>query len=113
MDMLSYCRIPPSVLQIEVHPYLTQQALLNYCQQNNIRVTAFSPLGSGSYIELGMDGGLGRGVLEEPSIKSISDSLGKSPAQVVLRWGIQRCVSSRSKNRHLTFFNYKGMFCYS
>ena len=90
MDMLSYARIKPAVLQVEMHPYLTQQALLDYCLSEGIKVTAFSPLGSGSYIELGMDQGLGVGVLNEPIIQQIALELGRTPAQVVLRWGVQR-----------------------
>lgn len=90
MDLLSYAKIPPAVLQVEVHPYLTQQALLDFCKASNIHVTAFSPLGSGSYIELGMDFGLGVGVLKEPSVLEIAAAVGKTAAQVALRWGVQR-----------------------
>jgi diketogulonate reductase-like aldo/keto reductase len=52
-----------------LHPYLTQQALVDFCQDRGVKVTGFSPLGSGSYIELGMDKGLGRGLLEEPLVQ--------------------------------------------
>lgn len=90
MDLLSYSKIPPAVLQVEMHPYLTQKALLDYCKAANIHVTAFSPLGSGSYIELSMDFGLGVGVLKEPSVLDIAAAVGKTPAQVTLRWGVQR-----------------------
>ena len=93
MDLLSYAKIPPAVLQVEVHPYLTQQALLDFCKASNIHVTAFSPLGSGSYIELGMDFGLGVGVLKEPSVLEIATAVGKTAAQVALRWGVQRYLS--------------------
>jgi D-xylose reductase len=93
MDMLSYARIRPAVLQVEMHPYLNQQALLDFCTSQNIKVTSFSPLGSGSYIELGMDYGLGIGVLNEPVVQEIARELGRTPAQVVLRWGVQRYAS--------------------
>ena len=43
-DLLSYANIPPTVLQVESHPYLVQQKLLRYCQQEQIVYTAFSPL---------------------------------------------------------------------
>ena len=59
-------QIIPAVNQIEVHPYLTQ-----------IAVEAWSPLGQGS-------------VLGDPVIRSIAERAGKTPAQVVLRWHIQR-----------------------
>ena len=88
--MLSYAKIPPAVLQIELHPYLTQQALLDYCKSVNVHVTAYSPLSSGSYAVFGGDAGFGVGVLKEPIVLEIAAELNKTPAQVVLRWGLQR-----------------------
>ena len=88
-DLLSYARILPSVLQIESHPYLTQDLLIQFCQQNAIAVTAFSPLAALSYVELGMAGQTDS-VLTEASVVSIANRVGKTPAQVVLRWGVQR-----------------------
>lgn len=92
-DMLSYAVIPPYLNQIELHPYLTQQVLLDWCEAHSVRVTAFSPLGSPSYVSLGMDKGLGGGVLEDPVVCEIAAAHGKTSAQVVLRWNIQRGVS--------------------
>ena len=60
-DVLSYAVIPPYANQLELHPYLVQQRLVNYCQENNVKVVAFSPLGSASYVEIGGDGGHGQG----------------------------------------------------
>ncbi len=88
-DLLSYASVRPAVLQIESHPYLTQSKLLRYCQQESIATTAFSPLGAGSYVPLGMATD-SDSVLAEPCVRKIADELGKSPAQVVLRWGVQR-----------------------
>lgn len=88
-DLLSYARIRPSVLQVESHPYLVQSKLLRYCQQERIAYTAFSPLGAGSYIPLGM-ATEGDSVLNEPIIKDIAATHYKTAAQVVLRWGVQR-----------------------
>jgi D-xylose reductase len=47
-DLQAYASIAPQVLQVEMHPYLTQQRLLRYCQDENITVTAFSPFGASS-----------------------------------------------------------------
>ncbi|GAB5404938.1 MAG: aldo/keto reductase [Aureliella sp.] len=88
-DLLSYASVRPSVLQVESHPYLVQDKLLRYCQQENIAYTAFSPLGAPSYVPLGMATN-SDSVLELDIVKSIASQHGKSPAQVVLRWGVQR-----------------------
>jgi D-xylose reductase len=93
MDIMSYCRIAPVVNQVEMHPYLVQAELLEYCAIAGIHVTAFSPLGSSSYVVFGMDGGRGTGVLKEQAVLDMAAALGKSPAQVILRWHIQRGVS--------------------
>jgi 2,5-diketo-D-gluconate reductase A len=72
------CDIPPAVDQIEVHPYLTQPEVRAFCAQHQIAVEAWSPLARGGK------------VLDDPTIVSIAREVGKSPAQVVLRWHIER-----------------------
>lgn len=91
-DLMSYARIKPSHLQIESHPYLTQEKLIATCQQYSIAVTAFSPLGALSYLELDMAGESDT-VLTQPPVVAAAKRLGKTPAQVVLRWNIQRGCS--------------------
>jgi D-xylose reductase len=88
-DLLSYANEPPAVLQVESHPYLTQEKLLRFCQKEGIVYTAFSPLGALSYHELGM-ATRSDTLLEQAEIKKIAAAHGKSPAQVLLRWGVQR-----------------------
>jgi len=88
-DLLSYARIKPSMLQIESHPYLTQEKLIRLCKLNDIDITAFSPLGALSYFELEM-AKKNETVLEEKVVIAASERTGKTPAQVILRWGIQR-----------------------
>ncbi len=95
-DLLSSARIRPSVLQVELHPYLTQEKLLRYCQQEEIAVTGFSPLGALSYVPIGM-AEKKESVLEEGVVIKIAERLEKTPAQVVLRWGVQRGTSIVSK----------------
>lgn len=88
-DLLSYAEIRPAVLQVESHPYLTQDKLLRFCREENIAVTAFSPLGAQSYFSLNM-AQESESVLEQEAIKEIAAHHGRTPAQVVLRWGVQR-----------------------
>jgi len=88
-DLLSQCRIRPSVLQIESHPYLVQSKLIRFCEESNIAVTAFSPLGAPSYVPLGM-ATESDSVLIHPVVQKIASAHGRTAAQVVLRWGVQR-----------------------
>lgn len=88
-DLMSYARIKPAMLQIESHPYLTQEPLLRVAQQYQLPVTAFSPLGALSYVSLGMADS-GESVLATAVVNDIASRLGKTPAQIVLRWGIER-----------------------
>jgi 2,5-diketo-D-gluconate reductase A len=71
------CEIPPAVNQIEVHPYLTQDEVRAFCGEHTIAVEAWSPIAQGK-------------VLDDPVITSIARAVGKTPAQVVLRWHIER-----------------------
>ena len=88
-DLLSYADQAPEVLQVESHPYLTQEKLLRFCREQQIAYTAFSPFGALSYHELGMadeDDSL----LQHQTIVSIAESHERTAAQVLLRWGVQR-----------------------
>ncbi|MCA9192898.1 MAG: aldo/keto reductase [Planctomycetales bacterium] len=100
-DLLSYATIRPSVLQVESHPYLVQPKLLRYCQSENIGYVAFSPLGAGSYVPLGM-AQESESVLTEPTVVRIAQAHSKTPAQVVLRWGIQRGTAVIPKTARVT-----------
>jgi len=67
----------PAVNQIEVHPYFTNDAVRTYGADHGIATEAWSPIAQGK-------------VLGDPLVRGIADSTGKTPAQVVLRWHIQR-----------------------
>lgn len=69
--------IVPAVNQIEVHPYLVQDPLRDFCRQQGIAVEAWSPIARGR-------------VLTDPTVVAIADKTGRTPAQVVLRWHVQR-----------------------
>jgi alcohol dehydrogenase (NADP+) len=73
-------RIKPAVVQVESHPYLPETELLEFCKKNDIVFLAFAPLGHG----------MRPGPLEEPVILSIAARVGKTPAQVLLAWAVQR-----------------------
>jgi 2,5-diketo-D-gluconate reductase A len=70
--------IPPAVDQFECHPYLTQDDLRAFCGQHQIAVEGWAPLARGGEL------------LADPEIGTIAERAGKTPAQVVLRWHIER-----------------------
>lgn len=114
MDLLSYCRIKPVVNQVELHPYLTQAELLEYSQICSVHLTAFSPLGSSSYIELNMDYGRNIGALQEPIIQELAQKYSRSAAQIILRWNVQRGCSVIPKSskverivENMNIFNFE------
>jgi D-xylose reductase len=95
-DMLAYVEIRPAVLQVEMHPYLTQEKLVRYCHLENIAVTAFSPLGAPSYVSIGM-ATEADSVLKEPVVQRAAANHAKTPAQIVLRWAVQRGTAAIPK----------------
>jgi D-xylose reductase len=88
-DLLNYAQTAPEVLQVELHPYLVQEKLLKFCREARIAVTGFSPLGPSSYYSLNM-ATPDESLFEQPAVTAAARRLGKTPAQVVLRWGVQR-----------------------
>jgi D-xylose reductase len=88
-DLLNQSAIRPAMLQVELHPYLTQEKLLRYCREERIGVTAFSPLGPASYVSLGM-ARPEDSLFHQPPVQAAARRTGRTPAQVLLRWGVQR-----------------------
>jgi D-xylose reductase len=88
-EVLNTASIRPAVHQFEAHPYLTQERQVRFCQSEGIAVTAFSPLGAPSYLPLGM-ARPEESVQVDPVVTGIAAAVDRTPAQVVLRWGIQR-----------------------
>ena len=99
-DLLSHAAIRPAVLQVEMHPYLPQERLLRYCREESIAVTAFSPLGAPSYVPIGM-ASAEESVLLDPLITGLARRHGRTPAQIVLRWGLQRGTAVIPKTQQL------------
>ena len=79
-EIVEAARIKPAVVHVESHPYLPEWELVDYCHQNGIVFQAFAPLGHSSEPRL----------LADPVITAIAERVGKTPAQVLLAWGIQR-----------------------
>lgn len=73
-------RIKPAVVQVEAHPYLPETELLSFCREKGVVLLAFAPLGHGSR----------PGLLEDRIISAIAARVGKTPAQVLLAWAVQR-----------------------
>jgi alcohol dehydrogenase (NADP+) len=73
-------RIKPAAVQIESHPYLPETEILEFCKEKGIVFLAFAPLGHG----------IKPGPLEDPIILKIAEQVGKTPAQVLLAWAVQR-----------------------
>jgi len=92
-------RIKPAVIQVESHPHLPETQLLEFCKGNGIVFLAFAPLGHGAR----------PGPLEDPVVTAIAARVGKTPAQVLLAWAVQRgsalLTTPRSAARAAENFN--------
>ncbi len=86
-EMKKYANVMPAVNQVEFHPFLYQRDLLEYCQKNNILLEAYSPLAKG-------------GRMTDPRILECSKKYNKTPAQIMLRWGLQHRTVVIPKSVH-------------
>ena len=78
-ELFSYATIHPVINQIEVHPFMTQEENIAYNRQLNIQVEAWGPFGQGDIDVIG-----------DPLLQSLAKKYGKTAAQIVLRWIVQR-----------------------
>ena len=78
-------KVPPAVLQVEIHPFHANERLVDFCKSKNIVCTAYSPLGSG--VEVG-----GERVIDNAKLKEIAAKYDKSAAQLVSAWVINRGI---------------------
>ena len=96
-------RIKPAVVQVEAHPYLPETELLEFCREKGIVLLAFAPLGHG----------MRPGPLEDPVISAIAARVGKTPAQVLLAWAVQRgtalLTTPRTADRARENFNISAL----
>ncbi|GHU79324.1 glyoxal reductase [Clostridia bacterium] len=86
-NLLGSCNVPPAVNQIELHPYLSQKALIDYDNKHDIVTEAWAPIAKGR-------------VLGEEIIVALAEKYGKTPAQVVLRWELQQEIVIIPKSVH-------------
>ncbi len=86
-DLLSRSSVVPAVNQIEFSPFLYQRELLDFCRKQRIQVEAYAPLTAGRR-------------LDDPRITEIATKLGRTNAQILLRWAIQHEVVAIPKSTH-------------
>ncbi|MGW0786120.1 aldo/keto reductase [Streptomyces sp. NPDC002913] len=98
--LLDATSVVPAVNQLEIHPYFQQRAVLDFDDTHGILNQAWSPIGGITFYP-----GYGEhrvSVLQDPAVTRVAEAHGKSPAQVLLRWGLQqgRSVIPKSTKRH-------------
>ncbi|MET9591864.1 aldo/keto reductase [Streptomyces sp. NPDC006516] len=97
--LLDATSVVPAVNQLEIHPYFQQRGVLDFDDKHHILNQAWSPIGGITFYP-----GYGehrKSVLKDPAVTAIAETHGKSPAQVLLRWGLQqgRSVIPKSTKR--------------
>jgi diketogulonate reductase-like aldo/keto reductase len=83
--LLAWAKVVPAVNQVESHPFLQQSSLLEYCRAQGIAVQAYSPLVKAR-------------MMDDPSLLALARKHGKTPAQILLRFQVQRGVSAVPKS---------------
>ena len=84
-ELESYANMPPTLNQIEFTPWLIQEEVLNYCQQNHIQLQSYSPITRGQKFN-------------DPRLIAVCEKYQKTPAQIILNWNIQLGVSTIPKS---------------
>uniref|UniRef100_A0A3Q3J714 alcohol dehydrogenase (NADP(+)) n=1 Tax=Monopterus albus TaxID=43700 RepID=A0A3Q3J714_MONAL len=92
--LLALCRVPPAVNQVELHPYLVQTELTEFCKSKNIALTAYSPFGSPARPpELFRGDTDPHKLLEDQVVADLAKKHKRSPAQVLLRYHVQQGIA--------------------
>ncbi|KAL5961970.1 15-anhydro-D-fructose reductase [Taenia solium] len=95
LRILQCCDIPPAVLQVESHPYFLNEEIINFAHGSGMQVAAYAAIGSAYH------GAKGKGamhILEDPVVSEIAKVHGKTAAQVLIRFGLQRNLVVIPKN---------------
>ena len=94
--LIDQTTIVPAVNQIEMHPYFNPTNLSNYCSKMGIQIMAYSPLGSSN--PKGPPNAGGNTLLTHPTVIHISEQIHRTPAQVLIRWSLQKGAVSIPKS---------------
>jgi diketogulonate reductase-like aldo/keto reductase len=86
-EIAAHSKLTPAVNQIEFHPFIYDPEILAYCTAHGIRVEAYSPLTRNRR-------------LDDPRIAEVARAVGRSPAQVLIRWGLQHDIVEIPKSVH-------------
>lgn len=100
-ELLEFARIKPVCNQVELHPVLPQRKLVGVCLRKGVHCVGYSPLGHS-----------GRALLDHPAVVQVANETGKTPAQVLLKWGVQRgnpVIPKASSAQHIKE-NIEGLF---
>lgn len=100
-EFLGFARIKPIVNQVELHPFLPQRKLVGVCLRKGVHCVAYAPLGHSI-----------NDMLEHPGVVEVAKETGKTPGQVLLKWGVQRgmpVIPKASSKKHIAE-NIQGLF---
>jgi diketogulonate reductase-like aldo/keto reductase len=86
-QLLAAATVPPAVNQVQFSPYEYRKALLDVCERSGVVLEAYSPLGHGRYVA-------------SETVTRIAERLGRTPAQVLVRWCVQRKIPALAKSAH-------------
>lgn len=108
-DIIDCAWIPPEMNQVEMHPFLPQIKLFDYCRENEIPMTAYGPLGAPYRAEEG--GGFALSLMENPLILEIAQKHNCTPAQMLIAWSIYRkiAVIPKTVNEDRLLENFKSL----
>jgi alcohol dehydrogenase (NADP+) len=93
-ELIAVAKNKPEMNQVEMHPYLQQNELFQFCQSEGIYLTAYSPLGRNLPIKNKP------GLTNEPIIINLAKKYNCTPAQIIIAWGVQRGIVIIPKSVH-------------
>ena len=86
-EVLGAGEVPPVVNQVQFSPFEYRRGLLDACEERGVALEAYSPLGTGRH-------------LDDPQVRAVADRAGRTPAQVLIRWCVQRDLVVLPKSTH-------------